>query len=169
MWHCPISLKPDHSSRGVAKTGAFRAGVRCRPSGHTWLEQKCPMEFSYERQSTRLGPSTWRRIAMSTLRTADDVFWSAICKEGWKPVKMRLKSSRVISTGFRRTNGEADRAADRANNSAKRETGLHVARHFVHDFGNADLGATIHRWLSLRSQVGGVRIGGEQGVSGIVS
>lgn len=65
------------------------------------------MEFPYERQSTRLGPFTSQGIAMSTLRTADAAFLSAICKEGWKPVKMRLKSSRVpdslISNGFRRT------------------------------------------------------------------
>jgi hypothetical protein len=30
------------------------------------------MKFPYERRSTRLGPSTSRRVATSTLRTADD-------------------------------------------------------------------------------------------------
>jgi hypothetical protein len=69
------------------------------------------MKFPYERRSTRLGPSTWRRIATSTLRTTDDAYLSAICNEGWGPVKVRVKCLRVpdspISTGFPRTNGKA--------------------------------------------------------------
>jgi hypothetical protein len=64
------------------------------------------MKFPCERRSTRLGPSTWRRIAMLTLRTADDAYLSAICNGVWR------KNSRVqgspISTGFPRTNGNAE-------------------------------------------------------------
>src|SRR5712675_2212459 len=88
------------------------------------------MKFPYERRSTRLGPCTWRRIATSTLRTADDVYWSGICTGDWGPTKSGLKNSRVpdllISTGFPRTNGEGHEATDRTDNSRKREAGLDV-------------------------------------------
>jgi hypothetical protein len=40
------------------------------------------MKFPFERRSTRLGPSTWQRIATSTLRTTDDAYLSAICNGG---------------------------------------------------------------------------------------
>ena len=106
------------------------------------------MKFSFERRSTRLGPSILRRIATSTLRTVNDAYWSGICKGGWRPAKARPKNSRVLDspilTGFPRTNDEADRVTDRTNNSRKRETGLDVACPFVAAFSDAGLGDAIH-------------------------
>jgi hypothetical protein len=105
------------------------------------------MKF-FERRSTRLGPSIWRRIATSTLRTVDDAYWSAICKGGWKPAKARLKNLRVLDspilTGFLRTNDKADRTTARTDSSRKRETGLDVARPLVAAFSDAGLGDAIH-------------------------
>jgi len=105
------------------------------------------MKF-FERRSTRLGPSIWQRIATSTLPTADDAYWSAICKGGWRPAKARLKNSHVpdspILTGFPGTNDEEDRVAARTDNSRKRETGLDVVRRFVPAFSHAGLGDANH-------------------------
>jgi hypothetical protein len=102
----------------------------------------------FERRSTRLGPSIWRRIATSTLRTVDDAYWSAICKAGWRLAKAGLKNSRVPNSptliGFPGTNDEADRVTARTDNSRKRETGLDVVRPFVADFSDAGLGDAIH-------------------------
>jgi hypothetical protein len=106
------------------------------------------MKFPYERRSTRLGPSTWRRIAKSTLRTADDAYLSVICNGGWagqSETEGLTCSGPPISTGFPRTNGKADRATDRTDNSGKREAGLDVARPFVPCFSDAGLGDAIHR------------------------
>ena len=79
---------------------------------------------------------------------ADDAYWNAICKGGWKPVKARLKNSRVpdslTSTGFPRQNGEADRATDRTANRGKRKAGLDVARSLVPAFRDAGLDDAIH-------------------------
>jgi hypothetical protein len=50
-----------------------------------------------------------------------------------------------ISSGFPRTNGKADRATDRTDNSRKREAGLDVARPFVPCFSDAGPGDAIHR------------------------
>src|SRR4051794_30358375 len=107
------------------------------------------MKF-FERRSTWLGPSTWRRIATLTLRTVDDAYWSAICEGGWRPANARLKNSRVLDsptlTGFPRTNDEADGVTARADNSRQRETGLDVVRPFVAAFSNAGLGdASVSR------------------------
>ena len=105
------------------------------------------MKF-FERRSTRLGPSMWRRIATSTLRTVDDACWSAICKGGWRPAKARQKNSRVLDlpilTAFQGTIDEADRVTARTDNSRKRETGLDVVRSFVVAFSDAGLGDAIH-------------------------
>jgi hypothetical protein len=105
------------------------------------------MKF-FERRSTRLGPSIWRRIAMSTLRTVDDAYWSAICEGGWRPAKARLKNSRVLDspilTGFPGTNDKADRIAARTDSSRKRETGLDIARPFVATISDAGPGIAIH-------------------------
>jgi hypothetical protein len=105
------------------------------------------MKFPYERRSTRLGPSTWRRIARLTLRTADDAYLSAICSGVWRPVKAKLKGSRVqgspISTGFPNMNGNAD--IYRTDNRWKREAELDVARRFVPAFSDDDLMQSIGR------------------------
>ena len=77
-----------------------------------------------------------------------DAYWNAICKGGWKPVKARLKNSRVpdslTSTGFPRQNGEADRATDWTANRGKRKAGLDVARSLVPAFRDAGLDDAIH-------------------------
>jgi hypothetical protein len=124
----------DICSLNLVRSGNFR-GQRELPSVVTpggvggWS-----MKF-FERRSTRLGPSTWRRIATSTLRTVDDAYWSAICKGGWKPAKGRLKNSRVLDSpiliGFLRTNDEADSVTAWTDNSKKRKTGLDIACPFV--------------------------------------
>jgi len=105
------------------------------------------MKF-FERRSIRPGPSIWRRIGTSTLRTADDAYWSAICNGGWKPAKTRLKNSLVLDSpiliGSPGTNDEADRVTARTNNSGKRETRLDVVRRFVPAFSHAGLGDAIH-------------------------
>ena len=79
---------------------------------------------------------------------ADDAYWSAICKGGWRPAKARLKNSHVpdspILTGFPGTNDEEDRVAARTDNSRKRETGLDVVRRFVPAFSHAGLGDANH-------------------------
>jgi hypothetical protein len=93
------------------------------------------MKSPYERRRIRLGQCTWRRTAMSMPRTADDACWSAICKGGGRAAKAILKNLRVlhslISTGFPRTNGEANRATDCAVNSWKREARLGVVGPFL--------------------------------------
>ena len=105
------------------------------------------MKF-FEGRSTRLGPSIWRRVATSMLRTVDDAYWSAICKGGWRPAKAKLKNLRVLDspiwTGFPGTNDEANRITTRADSSRKREAGLDVACPFVAAFSDAGLGDAIH-------------------------
>jgi hypothetical protein len=106
------------------------------------------MKFPYERRSTRLGSSTWRRIATLTLQTAEDAYSNAIYNGVWRrPVKARPESSRVpdspISTAFPRTNGNAD--IYRTDNSRKREAELDVARRFVPAFSDDDPCHAIHR------------------------
>ena len=105
------------------------------------------MKFPYERRSIRLGPSIWRRTATSMPRTADDACWNVICRGGGRLVKAILKNSRALGsltlTGFPRTSGEANRAADRTDNSWKREARVDVTRPFLPVFGSAGLGGTI--------------------------
>jgi hypothetical protein len=104
------------------------------------------MKF-FERRSTRLGPSILRRIPTSTLRTVDDAYWNAICKEGWRLARARLRNSHVLDlptlTGFPR-NDEANRVTTRTDNSRERETGLDVVRPFVAALSDAGLGDAIH-------------------------
>jgi hypothetical protein len=85
-----VSIHLDASG----KMGNFRGQLELRP-GVTLGASGWSMKFPYERRSTRLGPSIWRRIATSTLRTADGAYLSAICNGSWRPVKARLKCSRV--------------------------------------------------------------------------
>jgi hypothetical protein len=71
---------------------------------------------------------------------------SATCKGGSRPLK-GLKNSRVrgslISTGFPRTNGEADRNHNRTDSCGKREAELDVVRSFVLVFRDSGLGNAV--------------------------
>jgi hypothetical protein len=104
------------STERVSLLGLVAADVPDCETGGISKFNAMPLAGGRGGYGTRLGPSIWRRIATSTLRTADDAYLSAICNGGWRPVKARLKCSRVpdspISTGFQRTNGKVDRATE---------------------------------------------------------
>ena len=112
------------------------------------------MKF-FERRSTRPGPSIWRRIVTSTLRTVDGACWSAICKR-WRLAKARLKNSRVpdslILTGFPGMNDAYQSILVRV---AAAVEPIMISFHLLINFGNK-----IEIMTAFKHQIGS---NGEQG------